>query len=312
MRNFNEFINYIYNRNRINLSKCDSVSLAFSKLLKKEIIENTKLKSDFLQGINRVTIILNLKQRIQQQILSLKNQGYINLFENGQEKCLKLKTSSRLVVGLGAGHVLETSLTLHHIFGIPYIPGSALKGVVRMVSFWEIAKNRIEEITDQKQSEKIIEDLQGTLYDSEITNDDKDEILKHKLLFGTQGFKGLLLFLDAFPITEDNPDIFDLDIMNVHYPSYYGSEGAPGDWENPRPIVFLTVRKGIEFCFCVLFDRYRADELMNSGNDNIKKMVNDWLNNPDGLKSNVQGWIDCALKEFGVGAKTRLGYGIFE
>ena len=36
-----------------------------------------------------------------------------------------------MVVGLGGESVYETSITLHHIYGIPYIPASSIKGVVR-------------------------------------------------------------------------------------------------------------------------------------------------------------------------------------
>src|SRR4051812_25489068 len=35
----------------------------------------------------------------------------------------------RMVVGLGAESVLETAISLHRIYGVPYIPGSALKGL---------------------------------------------------------------------------------------------------------------------------------------------------------------------------------------
>ena len=89
------------------------------------------------------------KKRIDIQKENLKNQQYEIILDDCQ-----LKTASRLVVGLGAGHVLETSLTLHHIFGIPYIPASALKGVVRMVSFWKIAEKL------NKKSDNEIEELQ--------------------------------------------------------------------------------------------------------------------------------------------------------
>ena len=44
---------------------------------------------------------------------------------------LVLKPDWRMVIGLGNESVYETSMILHHIYGIPYIPGSAIKGVVR-------------------------------------------------------------------------------------------------------------------------------------------------------------------------------------
>src|SRR5260370_38167739 len=37
----------------------------------------------------------------------------------------------RMIVGLGGETVLETDITLHHLYGIPIIPGSALKGLTR-------------------------------------------------------------------------------------------------------------------------------------------------------------------------------------
>ena len=48
-----------------------------------------------------------------------------------QVSSLSLTLSCRLIVGLGAASVYETSMTLHHIYGIPYLPGSAIKGVTR-------------------------------------------------------------------------------------------------------------------------------------------------------------------------------------
>src|SRR5438034_11037837 len=35
----------------------------------------------------------------------------------------------RMIVGLGDESVLETSIILHRTYGVPYIPGSALKGL---------------------------------------------------------------------------------------------------------------------------------------------------------------------------------------
>jgi CRISPR-associated protein Cmr6 len=48
-----------------------------------------------------------------------------------------------------------------------------------------------------------------------------------------------------------------------------------------------------------LFDRFRAKEILNDDKfSELSQLVKDWL--------------EKALKEFGVGARTRLGYGIFE
>ncbi len=272
------------------------------------------IKKFFLQEINNQTknksiiqeFCYKFKERVEKQKESLKKIGYEDIFSS------KLKTAYRLVVGLGSGSVFETSLTLHHIFGIPYIPASALKGVVRSVSFWEIAKSEMK-----KNQNFSIEEFQKKLYDENISNSDTEEIIIHKILFGTQEFKGLLIFLDSYPeINKDinkennNFDIFELDVMTPHYQKYYTENQTPGDWENPNPITFLTVKKGIPFEFNVLIDKHRLQEIEK--NEIIPKNVIEKLKNHQEIKNKVKRWLELALKEFGVGAKTRLGYGIFQ
>jgi len=113
--------------------------------------------------------------------------------------------------------------------------------------------------------------------------------------------------------------------MNVHYPSYYeDKEGKnpPGDWENPRPVFFLTLKERIKFNFNILFDRFRSNKILKMEEEKLKKLkipletkeiIGNWIkDNEKDLKEPIKNILTEALKEFGVGAKTRLGYGIFE
>ncbi|MFZ8801648.1 MAG: type III-B CRISPR module RAMP protein Cmr6, partial [Candidatus Calescibacterium sp.] len=138
----------------------------------------------------------------------------------------------------------------------------------------------------------------------------------------------LLVFLDAYPEIQDNKNnqnqnnntnqkdegIFELDVMTPHYQGYYTKNQVPGDWENPNPIIFLTVKRGITFCFNVLFDKFRAREISENNGfpEKAKKIVKNWLDEFTELSQLVRVWVEKALEEFGVGAKTRLGYGIFD
>ncbi|MEO0133536.1 MAG: type III-B CRISPR module RAMP protein Cmr6 [candidate division WOR-3 bacterium] len=315
MRNFHELIRNIYQTNQVDFTKCENIILALTKIINTQIIEQTRLKRDFLNSFKNIRknnypdIILNKTQEINNQIESLKKQGYLPI-------SLSLTTQSRLIIGLGSANALETSITLHHIYGIPYIPASALKGVCRMVSFWKIAESK-----GILNNEREVDKLQKEFY-GELSTD--KSILKYQLLFGAQNFKGLLLFLDSYPEIQNNQQIFDLDVMNVHYPSYYeDKEGKnpPGDWENPRPIVFLTLKEGIKFNFNVLFDEFRANETLKLEDKQMgkleiskgaKNMINEWKDNQSQLESEIKDLLEKALKELGIGAKTRLGYGIFE
>jgi len=304
MIRFQDLIKFVYQNRQIDFRKCENISLALTKFVKTQIIEESRLKRDFLNGFVKVDYkrdyYRQFVNRINLQIRYLEEQGYKIIFAKS------LKTCSRLIVGLGSGHALETSMTLHHIFGIPYIPGTALKGVCRMVAFWKLAKEK-----GLLNNEKVLSDFQNRFYGS--LNGEDRETLKYQLLFGAQDFKGLLLFLDAYPFIPKDGKIFDLDIMNVHYPEYYSSEEKklkpPADSQNPNPIFFLSVRKGVKFCFNVLFDEYRFN---NKFTEEQHKGYKETLEDIADLKGLVASLLNDALKEFGIGAKTRLGYGIFE
>jgi CRISPR-associated protein Cmr6 len=119
----------------------------------------------------------------------------------------------RMVVGLGGETVLETAITLHHLYSIPFIPGSALKGLTRAYVTGEIEK-----------------------YKSGKEADDHQDI---KQIFGSSEHAGMVIFFDALPT--DGKAAFALDIMNPHYGEYYGSNKPPTNDQNPVPVTFLTV-----------------------------------------------------------------------
>jgi CRISPR/Cas system CMR subunit Cmr6 (Cas7 group RAMP superfamily) len=158
-------------------------------------------------------------------------------------------TDWRMVVGLGGNTVLETDLTLHHIYSIPLIPGSALKGVTRAYA------------TDEGESEEAIQRI-----------------------FGTEQKAGNVIFFDAMPFKGHAK--IDLDIMNAHYPDYYGGEKLPTNTQDPNPVTFLTMRN-TTFMFALALRRPRDIADM--------EMARTWLQN--------------ALEKYGVGGKTSAGYG---
>ncbi len=121
------------------------------------------------------------------------------------------QTQGRMVVGLGAESVLETSITLHHTFGVPIIPGSALKGLC--------AHYANQHLTEKW---KIGSDA-------------------HRWMFGDTTYAGIVTFYDALPC----PNQFELlrpDVMTVHHKEYYGDgNSTPADWDSPNPVPFLSV-----------------------------------------------------------------------
>jgi CRISPR-associated protein Cmr6 len=124
----------------------------------------------------------------------------------------------RMVIGLGGESVYETGMTLHHIYGFPYIPATAIKG---------IAHHYATELEKEKKFDK--EQIDAIFGVDEKEASDK------------QAKRGKIIFFDAFPTGEIT---LSPDIMNNHYPDYYdGGKKPPADWQSPRPIFFLTVKE---------------------------------------------------------------------
>ena len=157
----------------------------------------------------------------------------------------------RLIVDLGAESVYETSINLHRNYAVPIIPGSAVKGCVKAYM------------------------LKGTGGKENGINQE---------IFGDSKQRGSVIFFDALPKSSGNS--LRLDIMNVHYPDYYQKKKTPGDWMEPKPVVFLTV-ENIEYQFSIASKKANFAEKASAS-----------------LKE--------AIKEMGIGAKTSSGYGYFK
>jgi CRISPR-associated protein Cmr6 len=159
-------------------------------------------------------LLLAYRNRWDRMIDALGAQNYI-------VQKFTLRAASRVIVGLGAESVLETSIRLHRIYGFPIIPGSALKGVTRAYA-------------------RLVEG-----------KDEDDPTFEE--VFGKSPPKaqaGKVIFFDAIPANPANLTL-ELDVMNPHYGPYYQRSEPPADYHNPEPVFFLTIGPGSEFLFAV-------------------------------------------------------------
>lgn len=129
----------------------------------------------------------------------------------GSEGVWTRTAEGRVAFGQGDELVTEIGLRLHHTWGMPVIPGSALKGVCR-----DVARERFD------------------LGDDEITG-----------LFGDTTEAGRIRWMDALwapvsgaPSAQHGP--FALDTITVHHPEWYQKNAPPADWDSPTPLVHLT------------------------------------------------------------------------
>lgn len=196
------------------------------------------------------------------------------------------QVQDRLVVGMGGASPVETHITIHQSYGVPYIPGSALKG---------LAASYARRVLDLKP-----QNLEGK------SNGSKAPLGAYEVLFGDTDEAGYITYFDALPVVDPSdklvlgerhplqaaqkrrafPDsLLEADVLTVHHRDYYmkgdAELRAPADWDAPNPVSFLSAvgsylvalkgpEKWVQFAFEVL---------------------------------------SRALEEEGVGAKTSSGYG---
>ncbi|MDR3631421.1 MAG: type III-B CRISPR module RAMP protein Cmr6 [Desulfocapsaceae bacterium] len=203
---------------------------------------------------------------------------------------------SPYVSGLGSGHPTETGMILDRNTGLPYIPASSLKGVLRLAHALDLAENHPETILQQSKDGQIeISDQEPTLR-KYFGDTDTSAI---------ECVRGQLVFLDAYPATVPT---LRVDIMNPHFGGYYaGKRGhmqGPVETEDPIPVKFLTVKDGVAFIFrCFTSPLARPQHIE-------KNPVSRSFTKDDDQA--IQAMFNRALVKLGIGGKTSVGYGRFE
>jgi CRISPR-associated protein Cmr6 len=189
--------------------------------------------------------------------------------DRGDALLFEARTTSRLVIGLGAKGVLEMGLTLDRTWGTPYLPGSALKGLCAAAA---------HKLTEGEVWRRFPGWPEAPLADPANATD-------YQILFGTTANGGAVIFHDAWwDPTGASALPLAMDVMTVHHPDYYQSarpETPPSDFDEPIPVPFLSV----------------------SGSFLVA------LEGPPSWCKVAGQLLRAGLAELGAGAKTSSGYG---
>lgn len=148
----------------------------------------------------------------------------------------ELELTAPFVTGTGLEHPTENGFVFHHALGVPYLPASSLKGLLRAYARqWAGAG------------------------DGDVTR-----------IFGPKAkgvalAVGSVIVFDALPV---EPVKLAVEVTTPHVQPWYQadrpSERPPADWYDPIPIPFLVLRPGARFVFAVAprrpeCERDRAD-----------------------------------------------------
>lgn len=134
------------------------------------------------------------------------------------------RTIQPLAVGLGNSNVIETGLALNHVYGMPILPGSSIKG---------ITAHYCSEIFGAENP-----DYRGPNPDAPLEEAGKIyEALFGKVAPEKEQEAGMLRFYDAWILPESVSECFVMDVMTPHHES---------DFADPTPINFLTAEGEFE------------------------------------------------------------------
>lgn len=239
-------------------------------------------------------------------IASAKNAApvYKHAFERWKSRhprCFSADIEGRMVIGLGTSSPLETGLTMHHTYGVPYIPGSSLKGLA--AHYCDLVWGNRDPQHPTSTTDVTGEELRFRhLRNDDVTDETGRTGCYHRTIFGTTEDAGHMTFHDAWLdpgcLTGNGKSGLVLDIMTPHHGDYYSGKQLkpdagkgrvpPTDFDSPNPIAFLSVTG--RFWFSVDSDS-SADPLAAS----LQMLTGDLLQE--------------ALREWGIGGKTSSGYG---
>lgn len=161
-------------------------------------------------------------------------------------KCAYL---SRAIIGFGDKNVLETGITLHHSYGVPYLPGTALKGLCAHYAHqvWGTERGADEWRVGGG---------------------------SHNTLFGSSDEGGLITFLDGWMAATANP-IHD-EILTPHNMEYYsGRRESPSPFEDPVPVRWLSVAAPFHICIAKR-DTRLPDDWMDAAEELLRDSLQDW------------------------------------
>lgn len=192
---------------------------------------------------------------------------------------LNLELASSLAIGLGNESPLEVGLRAHHTYGMPIIPGSAIKGMCRRGAEQWLSAQTEEDWHRFERNEMDQDDL---FYCSELRR------TQLNVLLGEADRKSCCIFWDAWydPDSVDGKP-FHRDVITVHHPKYY-QKGAswPTDFDDPTPVPFLVVKPRTQFLFAIQAPDQQWGQF-------------------------VESLLKSCLQNLGIGGKTNAGYGYF-
>ena len=262
--------------------------------VKPKVLERIEVNLTSPSGLMKRALEISRKL-VEERLKGLSSSGY----EVGY---LDLELTSPGIVGIATGPmklVFEVGLNIDPIIGLPYYPGSSIKGVARKAVSETLRKCIVNNKRDKDKVEKIVNDIVDTIFGK---TDNEARI-------------SLVTFLDAYPIgcSSEDCSIYTGAIVTPHY----YREGKPVETEldaSPIPVPHIAIAPGLIFRFIIgVRKAFSPDSAEKLKEVNVQKcgLPNLNLDSPRDLLRFIA---IVLLRELNAGsfARGKKGYNVFE
>jgi CRISPR-associated protein Cmr6 len=244
-------------RNRVGLEVGDHVGLAYTTLA--PVAEGGKVldadKDPWLARLAGIAIAPDYRAYIDAWLAS---------FARTSARLFTLTFDARLLIGHGNASGTDVGLTVHHTWGVPIVPGSALKGTLAHHVATTYGSDPSVTTPDPARDPWRGVGWAGTarspgaFYRALFGAPDSDDDRATGAAGATRGhvvFHDALYLGLASPVREvlspapGSTQPFAADTLTVHQKRYYDDRGRsePCDHDDPNPVGFLTVRPRAQF-----------------------------------------------------------------
>lgn len=250
---------------------------------------------------------------------------------------VQAQTVWRFVAGAATNPALETGITLHPFLGFPYLPGSAVRGLVRRAAECALTESKeaawnellrareIPELPPEPEMEDFLKAaekvklLLGSLavapvegrepvwtaplqwerkMKAALANRPEDDPIRRRVsALFDEPTGGLLTFYDAVPLPGQS-ELLQTDLLNPHYPKYYRDPSKYPPSDDQDPIPVYFLAVKPGAGFVFPYRLARLPEKAPFTREEALGAVEKWLR--------------AGLETWGAGAKTAAGYGYFQ
>jgi CRISPR-associated protein Cmr6 len=214
--------------------------------------------------------------------------------------CVKSALAVPMAIGLGSKGVIEAGVRLHHMYGLPVVPGSAIKGALGAWVDERYAGPEKPIRLAYAETQQVPPWFAGRRADRSRDLAALPAGSSYAFLFGDSNTEGALICEDAWWVPGTTGPPLRLDVVTPHHRDYYTRKGmgvAPCDTDEPKPVNYLTVAGSF---FFVVHLRWPEDAI----EPDSRTPYRSWL-------TVAEHFLHEMLSEAGLGAKKSQGYGRF-